>query len=62
MDESRLFVVRIYPRPAGAFFASARRVDQEVARFFRAADPLAQFLANNAPVADEPPQSPQPTP
>jgi hypothetical protein len=57
MDDSDLYLVRVW-RGSVRFRASARRVDEESAHLFTAADELARYLA---PASIEPPE-PRPEP
>jgi hypothetical protein len=49
MIDPEIFIVRIWRQLAGGFRASARRVDDEQAHFFTAADEVARFFERVEP-------------
>jgi hypothetical protein len=57
MDDTTLFLVRVWRHGRAGFRASARRVDEEDAHLFAEADALARYLADSSPL-DNPPACP----
>jgi hypothetical protein len=53
MDESALFVVRVWRTIAGGFRASVRRDDEEQAHSFTAADQVARYFEQVEPPAQD---------
>lgn len=46
MTDPDIFIVRVWRQLASGFRASARRVDEEEARFFSRPEAVARFLSN----------------